>query len=409
MRIAPLIALFTLLAHSAAAQTVEQLGFFRLQDNSPLTARSASLGGVSDPLGTDFAVNPATSASLTKPMLIVQGQRQSNAITIYSVDANDTLHVGSHWLDGNQLTLVAAAVPVGHFVLGGYYASDPRLLGPESTASTSATAPYTPVECGPGCTMTLPLMNLVFDRAQKRYGITGAWERGNLAVGVGLELQRLDESSEIVRTAIELGPFPLVLQNERLFRRIDDSSVVPNAGIRWKASPRVALAAAYNGGGTFRRTTSACVVRMFAWDDCTSAVAPIGQGDLKTPDSYRAAVAFDVTPRVRAVAEAVRRNYSSLAVDEYSIKSERHAFPYHDVTETHAGVEVRLSPAIALRAGWWNDPRRLDSNLSVLGDSMQHYTAGIGIGLGHGMQLDAAYDRSEDPVARSLVAGITFR
>jgi len=191
---------------------------------------------------------------------------------------------------------------------------------------------------------------------------------------------------------------------------VDGRAVVPNAGLRWRVTPRIALAAAYNGAGSFTRTTSVCNLKQQATlrDDyliCLSAVAPLASSTERLPDAWRAGASFAATERLRLVAEGVRRHYTKLADDPYTVLGHAGRAPYNDVTELHAGVEYRLR-SVALRAGWWRDPSRFDI-VPNYGQTVTHYTFGAGIGVGRA-RLDLAYDYASLAMQRRAVAGITF-
>ena len=126
------------------------------------------------------------------------------------------------------------------------------------------------------------------------------------------------------------------------------------------------------------------------------------------PDAYRAGASVGVTSRLRVVAEAVRRNYGRLADDAFTILGMHVRFPYHNVTEIHAGAEYKLpSLPVALRAGWWRDPARFSASYTVLGESVQHFTVGTGIDFGSA-RLDLAYDAGDHRVQRRAVVGLAF-
>ena len=55
MQFAQSLLLFTLLTTTASAQSFEQLGFLRLNDTTPRSARTTALGGANDSLGTDVS------------------------------------------------------------------------------------------------------------------------------------------------------------------------------------------------------------------------------------------------------------------------------------------------------------------------------------------------------------------
>src|ERR1044071_546170 len=158
-------------------------------------------------------------------------------------------------------------------------------------------------------------------------------------------------------------------------------------GVRWRVSPRLAVAAAYNGAGSFTRTTRSCNVAeaRSEWLTWTSSLMLIGESRELLPNAVRAGAAFAVTDRLRLAAEAVRRNYSKLANDGYSLYSgygDRLA--YTDVTELHAGVEYKLaSLPVTLRAGWWRDPAHTNrAAIFPFDQTVRHTTFGAGIGSG---------------------------
>ena len=412
MRIFPLVALLALLASAAAAQPVDQVDFFRLPDNTPRSTRSAAIGNALDPLSDDFTINPATAVSVKKPMLHVQGERQSNAIPFGNYDRAGNLITPRTWLERDQFTLVSAAMPLKGFTAGIYYAVDPRMKGPGLAGYVLGPfGEYTPAQCPNQCFEQSGGPELVFDRTMKRTGIAGAWKHGGLAVGIALELQDLEESYEVTRIFVRSDSL-MEQTAERLFRRIDDRALVPNVGVRYAVSPRVALAASYQRGAKFDRATSVCTLALapYDWQACTSPIAPLAHSALHTPSTYRASAGINVTDRLRAVGEAVHRGYSSLAQDDYSILGVPYRFDYHDVTELHAGLEYRVaSLPLALRAGWWSDPARLEGTFLPVTRSLTHYTAGAAIDLRNGTSVDFAYDRSDDRMSRALVAGVTFR
>lgn len=408
MRSAYLLLLSMLLTVTASAQSFEQLGFLRLNDTTPRTTRTVALGGASDPAEGDLAANPATLAAVRRPALLLQAARNSVAITRFSIAGNNVPEQHLSWVEGTSLSYIAAAVPFREVVIGAYYASEPRLQGPDPLVTSFGSAPYVGPACPNGCQYLLPVANTSFERGDRRYGLALAWERGALAFGAGVELQQLDERSEIGRSVFPLSPTFVPIETELLFRRIDDRALVPNAGIRWRVTPRIALAAAYNGAGSFTRTTSACTVQGYEWSRCVSSAAPIGQSTVHMPDAYRAAVSFAATDRLRLIGEAVRRNYGNLAQDGYTIMGDAQVLPYRDVMELHAGAEYRLPwLPVALRAGWWRDPSRYISRFVAAGDTVRHYTVGAGIDIG-GARLDLAYDDADVPLQRRAVAGIAF-
>ena len=116
-----------------------------------------------------------------------------------------------------------------------------------------------------------------------------------------------------------------------------------------------------------------------------------------------------MTRHITIAADAVRVRYSEMEnawVTRYEIP---------DVTELHAGAELRIPSRVpvAIRAGWWRDPaHRLRAtaleNFALLDEDENHLTAGIGIGLGESLRLDAAIGRSEHTTRASVGVGAKF-
>src|ERR1044071_3192698 len=246
VRTAQLLLLSILLTSAASAQTFEQLGSLRLNDTTPRSTRAIALGGASDPLGdADMIANPATLASVKQPLFLVQGIRSSLG----------TLYEGPRWetqrwvsLEGTSLSHAAAVFPVRGATIGVYYASEPRLRGLDPGATSFGSTPYFPPPCIVSCVYSV-WNATVLDRREQRYGVAVAGERGAFAFGVGAEVQRVEESAELVRFTLSppLAPPPPTSRVERLFRGVDGHAVVPNLG-----SAMARVAAARRGGGVQR-------------------------------------------------------------------------------------------------------------------------------------------------------------
>ncbi|HKS22508.1 MAG TPA: hypothetical protein VJZ76_06910 [Thermoanaerobaculia bacterium] len=412
MRTAQALLLSILFTGAASAQTFEQLGFLRLNDTTPRSTRAVALGGASDPADADMAANPATLASVKRPMFLLQAARNSLGTTQFlNPVTSQPNSIGS-----SSLSQGAVAVPLGNIVLGVYAASEPRVQGPGSGATSFGVVPYGRPICMGLCSYYFPLAEGSFARHERRYGVALAEERGAFAFGLGAEVQRVEETAEIVRLAIVTIPLASAPgPTTRVFRRVDGRAIVPNAGVRWRVSPRLALAAAYNGAGSFTRTMSACNIQFHEWLTCTSALTQIGSSAERLPDAIRAGASFAATEHLRLAAEAVRRNYSHLASDESTIFDIAQRWPYRNVTELHAGVEYTLSSLpLSLRAGWWRDPSRFDAEQFVfpappaaINQSVRHTTFGAGVNVGSA-RFDVAYDHSSLALQRRAVAGITF-
>ena len=404
MRFAQVL-LLAVFAGAASAQSFEQLGFLRLNDTTPKSARVVALGETTDALeGSigDASLNPAMLTSITHASFLVQGARNSLTYNQYSSDPGGVT-VASSWMTSSSVSQLSAAFPLKSGVASVYYASEPDLDAFAPVANTFGSNPYVAPQCPDGCQYLLPVASLGFERSEHRYGAAYGWQHGTLAIGAGVELRQIDELSNTGRAVLTLSPTPT---NELLVRRIHDSAVIPNVGLRWTATPRVALSAAYNGAGSYTRTTSACNVEGLQWDTCASALAEIGRSNVEMPDAFRAGVAFAATNRLRLTGEAVRRDYSTLAVDRYSIFGTEQVLPYRDVTELHGGVEYRF-PAVALRAGYWSDPSRYVNQFVAAGQTVHHYTAGAGFNVSRA-RIDVAYEDADVDLQRRALVSVAF-
>lgn len=404
MRIARLqLILFTLLAtFTLSAQTFEQLTYQRLNE-APMNVRSAGMGAVAE---DDMSANPASIASLKKMQFSAGGARTS--YMVHEFILLDPVIAFSQFvdLDSQRLSHASVTVPIGGFVAGAYYRAEPELRTRYPLAEAGA-APYVAHACPVGsCGVFFGASSSAFRRDEKRYGLTAAWERGNLSVGVGAELQELDERADILRLRFD-HTLPRSTF-DRLMRSTSDRDVVPNAGIRWRVTPKVALAAAYNGGATFTRTTDICEENSQL--GCASEIVRLAESKHRTADAIRASVSVQPAERFFLVAEAVRRNYGKLADEEYSVAGTAVRLPYQDVTELHAGAEYRFEH-IAIRLGWWRDPARHGVQLFYPGfqfdQEVEHLTYGAGINIGPA-RVDLAWDESDIPAMSRASVGVTF-
>lgn len=376
-----------------SAQSLEILTLLRTTPAS-MSVRSAAMGAVSD---DDVSANPTALASLDKALFSVAGARTSYEVRQTLVFQDNTFHDIVHGLERDALSHAMAAVPLRNgVVVSAYYRREPALRGVFPLA-TAGTADYVAPDCGATCGFYVFTFAPALERRDVRYGATASWERGAIALGVGAELQQFEERLDVLSfrpvTRIEDAG-----QYDRVSLRTSGSEVVPNAGIRWRATPRITLAAAYNGAGTFRRTAHACMVRELVTTQCSTKHQLIATSEQPMADAVRASVSIAAGERVRLVGEAVRRNYGKLGA------------PFTDVTELHAGAEYRVN-GLAVRAGWWRDPSHTDSSTFYpyhpLGESHEHLTFGAGIDVGPA-RIDVAYDNAPSPALRRATVGVTF-
>ncbi len=397
--------LFIFLSSAAHAQTFEQLTFLRLHE-SPMSARGIAMGATSS--DDDIESNPANLATLKQPMLTVGGTRTTFEYEDFEFPAEN--YVVSHRRDQSRSTLshAAFAFPVGGAVVGAYYREEPRVASATVRTNASEIIPYVPLDCVTAV-CALRIGAPVFERRDVRYGMAAAVERGRWSFGAGAELRELDERSSIRRVATLM---PIGLGDDILFRRTSGRKVVPHAGLAFRVSPRVKLAAAYNGSATFDSVDEACRTVHTLQAICATELAVVARSRQKTADAYRASAIIRPVERLSLIAEAVRRNHGVTGTNPYVASNVPVSDPRpDDVTELHAGAEYRFS-RVALRAGWWRDPTRFGWLLAVrgtpLGEDVDHVTFGAGIDVG-ATRFDIAFDDADAPGLRRASIGLTYR
>jgi hypothetical protein len=402
VRIALVTLLFTL---SAAAQTFEQTAILRLSESS-MSARATAMGGASDPLGddsADFASNPALLSSIRQPLFSLSAVQTSYDVQRLRFE-DDAVLVVRDPQNARSLGHVSAVIPMRGLVVGLYARNQPVLRDGHLDYALS-TADYVPAcrEEGRPCLYAQYLGSNAFERREQRYGFAAAFERGAFSFGAGAELQDLDEHSEVARGAV-----PASYGFERLVRRTSGRKLVPNAGLRWRVSPRIAIAAAYNGAASRERTEDVCIVDTAVTLDCTSRFVMLNRSEVNGVDAYRASIAVAPVQQLVVTAEAVRRNYGNLPDEQPDFFGDAYDISYGDTTELHAGAEYRLG-GVSLRAGWWREPSKIDSpdRIGFQGEDVEHRTYGVGVDLG-ATRVDVAYDDADVPALRRAVVGISY-
>jgi hypothetical protein len=366
MRVLVLVSLLLSLSFSLHAQTFEELTFIRFHEQQA-SVRGAAMGGVShdDPL-----LNPAALAEMKRPVI------SFSAMQLEPVN-------------GKGLAHALAAVPYGNFVVAVHYRANANVRGPQALPGAGALQ-----ESGETCGLSGCAWQFVpggmFERVDRRYGVSAAWSEKTLSAGAGLELQELHSS-------VALGVFHLFHEldtpGELAVMRVSGQKVVPNAGIRWQATPRVALAAAYNGGAAFARVVEACGLGAEAPIHCATVYRKITTSTMRAPSTLRASVSIQPREQLTVAGEVVRRNHGRTSDGRpFFTELDR------DVTELHAGAEYRIRN-VALRTGWWTDG--LDA-------SVDHLTFGAGLDVGRA-RLELAVDDADEPALRRAVVGVTLR
>ena len=414
MRIARVLSFLLLYASTTQAQTLELVTSLRLTDPAS-SPRAAALGGVSVPLDSDTAgvtANAAAAANATRPMFAVSAASTSydrafiarEGATFFSYETRSTA-VG--------VDSIVAAIPLGSFGIAGWYRDAPEIAtgNPFLFRSPASSSPYPDAACvtGTDCGYGFLFGQSSASRRETRYGGAIAWRGGSLQLGVGAELIDLRERLETPRLIFRQ---PLDPGHDQLARQVSDRDVVLSAGVTWRTSPRLILAASFSEGPVFDRETTLCATEASAAPlACASETLVVDRSSMKLPHAIRAGAAFRVTGSLIFAAEAVHRSYGDLSPESYSLIGVPVDMPYHDATEFRAGVEYTIAAAkpLAVRAGWWRDPARVDAfdgATFAAARDVDHITLGAGIDFS-GTTLDIAFDNAPRTSMRKVTLGLT--
>lgn len=411
-------ALALFFASPLAAQELDSFAGMRFRFDAP-GARSTAMGGASEALTDVFtaATNPASLARQRNRALAVEVRENSSSVDYLTGGTVGSFTTASMENSARGVRSAIVVLPAASATWAVYYDEPLNIVAdatrvPLSTGhiiiglrgnelvpdSECQPGPNAPADCAIGFFNTPAIYPIRSEVRLRRYGAAGAWSRGRFAFGGGVQYAQLHQES---------GP------NTILGQRTSGGRFTFNAGTQIDVTSRLHLGGSYRSGAEY---------------DTDRWIAPGNSGinaeTYRTPSSYAAGLAFDVTPRLTVTADAVRVNYSDMT-REISAEFQSapmgwtsHSMP--DVTELRAGAEYRLATRVpvALRAGWWSDPaHRLRatghgvhyaalSNLLLLDADENHVTAGIGVG--DRVRVDAAIDRSERTTRASVALATTF-
>ncbi len=420
-RLAAVAVAAAVLAFSSSlfAQEFESFAGLRLQFEAP-GARSAAMGGASVASSDSFdaVTNPAALARQQKRTAAIE-LRRSASETEYLTGGTIGSFTSSQFENSSSGVRSAMVVLPGHLATWALTYDEPIntsmntlplgrgneiiTIGVRGNELVRVDDCPPPTGIGSDCWFALfsaPAIMPAQARLRiRRYGAAGATAVGRLSFGGAVQYAQIEEAFDAVATA----------------QRANRGEFTWSAGSQFELSPRVRLGAAYRSGA--------------AYDAERRFQTPFGElfvdSSLRTPSSYAAGIAADLTPSLTFAADAVRVRYSEMtegAMASYTTTPVVGAIFYHapDVTELHAGLEYRLPTRlpVALRAGWWHDPAHrihatgaspfaeLVNQIMLRDTDENHMTAGIGVG--DRVRFDAAFDRSENTTRASLALSSTF-
>ncbi len=446
--------LATLLALPLAAQNVDIEALSGLQFNfgNP-GARSLGMGGAFLGLADDASAaeaNPAGLTILRKPEVSIEARNylEQQLFTTSGTFPEVERTAFTHHSDRVVVTFGSFVYPIANkFTIGGYYheplnnAGGGVVVAREDDITGDITplpnfylpaennqivgGPITRQECldrrkntnNPFSCLEFRIDPFVsaLEVRQRTFGLAGAWQiHPKFSVGATVRHQRFLESAFTFRFTQQLDPKQVVVQATAKVENgdvkiVEESDTTFAVGFKWQPHEKVSVGGVYKQGPQFDTP-------LFYADTTTNFdFSAVGSTSFHIPDVAGIGISVRPIPTLTINADAVRVTYSNLVDDFVSINSAVRAlneppFEAKDVTELHAGAEYFFTTKIpiALRAGYWRDPKHsvewagplnhpqfiAESMLYPEGEDQNHMSIGAGIAWPR-FQIDAAYDTSK--------------
>jgi long-subunit fatty acid transport protein len=446
--------LATLLALPLAAQNVDIEALSGLQFNfgNP-GARSLGMGGAFLGLADDASAaeaNPAGLTILRKPEVSIEARNylEQQLFTTSGTYPAVERTAFTHYSDRVVVTFGSFVYPIANkFTIGGYYHEPLNnqgggvVVAREDDITGDVTplpnfylpaennqfigGPITRQEClDRRRTTNNPFSCLEFridpfvsalEVRQRTFGLAGAWQiHPKLSVGATVRHQRFLEGAYTFRFTQQLDAKAVVVQatarvEDGEVKIVEENDTTFTAGFKWQPHEKVSVGGVYKQGPQFDAA-------LFYADIASSfQFSAVGKTSFHIPDVAGLGISVRPIPTLTINADAVRVTYSNLVDDFVSINSAVRAlneqpFEANDVTELHVGAEYFFTTKvpIALRAGYWRDPKHsiewagplnhpqfiAASMLYPEGEDQDHMSIGAGIAWPR-FQIDAAYDTSK--------------
>jgi long-subunit fatty acid transport protein len=249
------------------------------------------------------------------------------------------------------------------------------------------------------------------------YGLALAVQLGHVSLGAGVSRFELHSNENATYYDIPQDQFfnPINLSTATpIFTdhvNGDDHAVAFNAGVLWKVVPQFSIGAVYRQGPKFTTTEN--------FVDLTDASNNfVATTELHIPDIYGAGIAVRPIDVLTITADWNRVRYSQLIsptvfVSDNPPSTQPSSFTVDDADQYRVGVQwaIPLGAAVlAIRGGWWHDPDHklhaagpvdptsTDSIANHLafppGETVNHYTGGLGLAISEHFQFDAGFDYS---------------
>ncbi|HUR81596.1 MAG TPA: outer membrane protein transport protein [Thermoanaerobaculia bacterium] len=449
-----LLLAITLCAFAAEAQNVDIEALSGLQFNfgNP-GARSLGMGGAFLGLADDASAaeaNPAGLTILRKPEVSIEARNylEQQLFTTSGTFPAVERTAFTHHSDRVVVTFGSFVYPIAkNFTIGGYYheplnnqgggvvvAREDEITGDvtplpnfylPAQSNQIVGGPITRQEClDRRRTTNNPFSCLEFrvdpfvsalEVRQRTFGLAGAWQiHPKFSIGATVRHQRFLESAFTFRFTQQLDPKQVVVQatarvEDGDVKIVEESDTTFALGFKWQPHEKVSVGGVYKQGPQFDAP-------LFYADSASNFdFGAVGTSSFHIPDVAGLGISVRPIPTLTINADAVHVTYSNLVDDFQSINSAVRAlneqpFEADDVTELHVGAEYFFTTKIpiALRAGYWRDPKHsvewtgplnnpqfiAESMLYPAGEDQTHMSIGAGIAWPR-FQIDAAYDTSQ--------------
>ncbi len=461
MRKAHVLLLALIVALPAAAQNVDIEALSGLQFNfgNP-GARSLGMGGAFIALADDASAaeaNPAGLTILRKPEVSIEARNylEQQLFTTSGTFPAVKRTPFTHYSDRVVVSFASAVFPIKEkFTLGAYFHEPLNNEGggvvapkyDELTGDLISSLPnfYLPAQAGQPvgepitkaqCEQRRRDLNNPFacleyrvdpfvsalSVRQRTFGFAAAWQvHPRFSVGATVRHQRFSEGAYTFRFSQQFDPRQILVQatakiEDGEVKILEETDTTFAAGFKWSPTDKISVGGVYKKGPSFQAPLFyADTASQFKFDKAADTTFHI-------PDIAGIGVSVRPIPALTINADAVRVSYSNLVDDFVSavadVQGIDQPFKAEDVIELHAGAEYLFATKvpIALRAGFWRDPKHsvewngplnrpdfiAESMLYPEGEDQNHISAGAGFAWTR-FQIDLAYDQSKHYKVGSL-------
>lgn len=417
-------------------------------DFGPPGARSLGMGGTFIALADDATAaeaNPAGLTQLSRPEMSIHGRHSET--TIETFDLNALAALGQLNRQRTFLTPLSNNSTVGNaFATETHVRFQPEVdevsfasfVKPSDTYTFSIFYQKATNFSGEGrftafddSLLDLYETRQVLDLQLENFGLSAAFEAGNLSVGFSIRYSHLEATAfqdlrisygaDLEFATLQPGANvdqvrALPILDERVMREDfedEDSDITFSAGLLWKPTRRFSMGLVYKDGGSFgvegESLDFGCVVENPGpGDACEPGERTNTNQRFQVPDALGAGIAIGLTDRLKVAIDVVAIGYSEInpvASPGDNEEVRRELEPIDDEMEVHFGLEQifligRRNVPFTVRVGAYSDPDH-DGVVSI-DSSDTVYTLGFGTVIGEKLQIDVAAKSSDNSEAGIL-------